>query len=62
MLVYGREPKLPTEANLLTPCNNTDSNEIKNRALAVRAEAVANIHQKQILDKTRYAKKHPGVY
>ncbi|KAJ8979676.1 hypothetical protein NQ317_001076 [Molorchus minor] len=58
MLVYGREPILLTEANLMESCRSADANQIRERSLAVRAEAVKNIQNKQEKDKRRYDEKH----
>ena len=61
MLVYGREPILPTDASLKLPVGNTDIIELRERALNVRSQAVENIRGKQIKDKTRYDTKHRRV-
>lgn len=58
MLVYGREPILPTEANLMETNIATDSFKLREMALAVRCEAVKNIFLKQDIDKQRYDNKH----
>lgn len=52
MLLYGREPTLPTEASLNNPVNNVDVQQIRERALQVRSLAVMNIQNKQ--QKVRY--------
>ena len=65
MLLYAptvnREPVLPTEANLNENIQLTDTMKIRDRALAVRNEAVQNIKNKQIIDKQRYDGKHRHV-
>lgn len=58
MLVYGREPILPTEANLMEVGNSQDARKIRERALAVRNIAADNINKRQTTDKTRYDEKH----
>lgn len=61
MLVYGREPILPSEANLLPTPTSLDSTDIRNTSLAVRSLAVENIKRKQRIDKYRYDAKHRHV-
>jgi hypothetical protein len=61
MLVYGREPVLPTEANLLEPKQTIDANEIREKALAVRSLAAQNIRDRQEKDKDRYDNKHRNI-
>lgn len=62
MLVYAREPILPAEANLLSTVKQTDTLQLRERALADRAMAVQNIHGKQQTDKIYYDDKHRHVY
>ena len=57
-LVYGRSPVLPVEAQLVETECRTDAEEIRQRALALRSQAVQNILKKQIKDKELYDKKH----
>jgi len=54
MLVYGREPILPTEANLLPPLESSNSNQIRDVSLAVRNLAAEHIKRRQNIDKLRY--------
>lgn len=61
MLVYGREPVLPTEANLMEDITTSDAIEIREKALFVRNKAVENIQNKQVMDKTRYDNSHRYV-
>lgn len=61
MLVYGREPILPTEANLIPAEGPCTSNDIREGALAARNQAVRNIQKKQQSDKIRYDSKHRHV-
>lgn len=58
MLVYGREPILPTEANLMEPNDSQDAHKIREKALAVRNMAAENINKKRATDKVRYDEKH----
>lgn len=57
-MVYGRNSILPTEANITNP---TDSNTIRDTALAVRNTAVKNLARKQEIDKLRYDSKQRHV-
>lgn len=58
MLLYAREPVLPTEANLQKPTNNTDIVLLRERALTVRNQAIVNISNKQQKDKSRNYENH----
>ena len=58
MLVYAREPILPTEENLMETNIATDSFKLREMALACRSDAADNILQKQHTDKQRYDSKH----
>lgn len=57
-LVYGRYPVLPCEATLVNNTCKSTAEEIRERALAVRSEAVSNIMKKQEVDKLIYDSKH----
>jgi hypothetical protein len=61
MLVYGRDPILPSDASLHLPTENPNVIEIRERALNVRSNAIDNIREKQQKDKTRYDTKHRRV-
>lgn len=58
MLVYAREAVQPTEANLMEKCTSEDVCQMRERALAVRSQAVENIQKRQAADKVRYDSKH----
>lgn len=61
MLLYAREPILPTEANLMASMNNSEAIKIREKALFVRNQAVENISKKQGAQKTRYDEKHRHI-
>ena len=61
MLVYGREPVLPSETSLRKNIENIDIINIREKALAVKNMAVDNIRLKQNIDKKRYDEKHRHV-
>ena len=61
MLVYGREPILPIEANMIEPPESLTSHTLREKALAVRNKAVENLERKQKIDKLRYDSKHRHV-
>lgn len=60
-LVYGRHPVLPSEASLAQQSSHIDAEEIRQRALAVRSQAVENIYKKQRVDKRIYDAQHREV-
>lgn len=60
-LVYAREPTLPSEAELIQEVQNQTIEEIRNKALIIRNQAVENINKKQIYDKERYDNLHRSV-
>lgn len=60
-LVYGREPVLPTEAQLLQPINNDDIIKMRNRIIDIRQNATLRLHTQQDKTKERYDKKHREV-
>ncbi|KAF2890341.1 hypothetical protein ILUMI_15831 [Ignelater luminosus] len=61
-LVYAREAVLPTEATLTRTIRSEDIQTIRDRALAIRGQAVENIHNKQVIDKKRYDQKHRELH
>jgi hypothetical protein len=56
--VYARHPILPVEAQLVDRECRTDAEQIRQRALALRSQAVQNILKKQVKDKIVYDEKH----
>ncbi|KYB24698.1 hypothetical protein TcasGA2_TC031841 [Tribolium castaneum] len=62
LVLFGRLPTLPTEANLLAmQVENKDIIEIREKLLAIQAQAAANITKRQGYDKDRYDSFHRHV-
>lgn len=61
LLVYGREPVLPSEFDLKRPMTKITLEELRQRVLEERALAVQRIQKKQSSDKLRFDEKHYHV-
>jgi len=57
-LIFARNPTLPLDATLLETEDEPNTNELREKALLLRAIAVENIHKKQEKDKDIYDKYH----
>ncbi|KAG5866301.1 hypothetical protein JTB14_030443 [Gonioctena quinquepunctata] len=58
ILVYGREPIMPTQANLMEPRTSLEANEMREKVLAIRNTEVNNIKASQSKYKVRYDGRH----
>ena len=58
MIIFAREATLPSDAALTEGDEVTDTLQLREKALAIRATAVENLHKRQEKDKVRFDKKH----